>query len=58
MKKTIAALLILLAVLTVLCSCGKKPDYAENPNAVLTDSDVPLDLGAEVQFAETQSDAR
>lgn len=41
-------LLILLTLLTMLAvaACGKKP--AKDPNAVLTDSNVPLELGAEV----------
>lgn len=50
MKKTIACLLALLTVLALCAACGKKeidPDAVAN--AVLTDSDVPLDVGAEAQ---------
>ena len=47
MKKTIAVLLSLLAVLSLLSACGKK-EVELDPNAVLTDSDVPLDVGAEI----------
>lgn len=48
MKKTIAVLLALLTVLTVFAACGKKQQTQTDPNAVLTDSDVPLDVGAEI----------
>ena len=47
MKKTIAMLLALLTVFALFASCGKK-DAELDPNAVLTDSDVPLDVGADV----------
>lgn len=43
--------LLIFAVLLVLCStcaaCGNKEEELD-ANAVLTDSDVPLDLGAEL----------
>ena len=51
MKKTLAVLLALLAVLALFASCGKKETELD-PNAVLTDSDVPLDVGAEVGALE------
>ncbi len=41
-------LLALLAVLTLFAACGKKKEAELDPNAVLTDSDIPLDLGAEL----------
>ena len=47
MKKTVAVLLALLTVLALFASCGKK-DAELDPNAVLTDSDVPLDVGADI----------
>lgn len=48
MKKTIAILLALLMMLVVFASCGKEDNEETqlDPNAVLTDSDVPLDVGA------------
>ena len=52
MKKAIAVLLSLLAVLSLLSACGKK-EVELDPNAVLTDSDVPLDLGAEIGVVNT-----
>ena len=56
MKKTIAVLLVLMMILTLLAACGKKtqpqPVTETGPNAVLTDSDVPLDIGAEVGNAD------
>ena len=51
MKKTIAVLLSLLTVLALFAACEKKDDPAQtelDPNAVLTDSDVPLDVGAQI----------
>ena len=46
MKKTIAALLALLSVLTILAACGKKPAEAvDAQNEVVTDADVPVDIG-------------
>ena len=53
------ALLILLTLLTILAvaACGKKP--AKDTNAVLTDSNIPLEVGAEVweEDSLTQTDA-
>ncbi|MBQ7541283.1 MAG: hypothetical protein IJT44_03215 [Clostridia bacterium] len=46
MKKIMILLLAALMLLGV-AACGKKTPQ-KDPNAVLTDSDVPLDLGAEV----------
>ena len=48
-------LLILLTVLMMLAvaACTKKP--AKDPNAVLTDSDVPLELGAELWDSSTDA---
>lgn len=44
--------LLIFAALLVLCStcaaCGNKEEEELDANAVLTDSDVPLDLGAEL----------
>lgn len=47
MKKTLTLLLALLMVLFCFAACGKG-DKELDPNAVLTDSDVPLDIGAYV----------
>ena len=53
MKKTIAILLAMMTVFMLFASCGKKNTEAEtDPNAVLTDSDVPLDVGAELNEME------
>ena len=53
MKKTIAILLAMMTVFVLFASCGKqKTDAAKDPNAVLTDSDVPLDVGAELDDME------
>lgn len=46
MKKTLIVLLTLLTLFASFAACGKKQEELD-PNAVLTDSDVPLDLGAE-----------
>lgn len=48
-------LLILLTVLMMLAvaACTKKP--AKDPNAVLTDSNVPLEVGAELWDDETET---
>lgn len=51
MKKTIAVLLALMSLLTLFAACGKKPQpetTEPDANAVLTDSNVPLDVGADV----------
>jgi hypothetical protein len=46
-------LIILTALLMVaVAACAKKP--AKDPNAVLTDSDVPLDLGAQIPDNSTE----
>lgn len=49
-------LLILLTLLTMLAvaACGKKAE--KDPNAVLTDSNVPLEVGAEVWETELQTE--
>ena len=52
--KRIAILALTLLLLLSVAACGKKstkPEQSEtqsDPNAVLTDSDVPLDLGAQL----------
>ena len=45
MKRVLLILLTMLMMLAV-AACTKKPP--KDPNAVLTDSDVPLDVGAEL----------
>ena len=58
MKKWLILLLTALLLLSVAaCGKGGKGNDSEPPeNAVLTDSDVPLDLGAQVwDFSETQT---
>ena len=55
MKKTIAVLLSLLTVFVLLASCGKKNEPLD-PNAVLTDSDVPLDVGAEIGYVPPEEE--
>lgn len=54
MKKILLILLTVLMMLTV-AACGKK--QALDPDAVLTDSNVPLELGAEIMDGETQTQA-
>ena len=59
MKKVVIVLLTMLLLLGV-AACGKgKPDAdKKDANAVLTDSNVPLEVGAEVwDFSETQQNA-
>lgn len=46
MKKVLIVLMMLLTLFSVCCACGK--GEPKDPNAALTDSDVPLDLGAEM----------
>lgn len=47
MKKTLIVLLALVMLVASFAACGKKQE-ALDPNAVLTDSSVPLDLGHEI----------
>ncbi|MBR5618439.1 MAG: hypothetical protein IKW76_01745 [Clostridia bacterium] len=56
MKRVLLILLTLLTILAV-AACGKKP--AKDTNAVLTDSNIPLEVGAEVweEDSLTQTDA-
>ena len=56
MKRILLILLTILTLLTV-AACGKKP--AKDTNAVLTDSNIPLEVGAEVweEDSLTQTDA-
>lgn len=51
--KRILLILMTMVMLLAVAACAKKP--AKDPNAVLTDSAVPLDLGAELE--ETVSKA-
>ena len=53
MKKILLIFLTALMMLAV-AACTKKPD--KDPNAVLTDSDIPLDLGAQLVEDTTESD--
>ena len=53
MKKVLLIFLTLLVMLAV-AACGKKP--AKDPNAVLTDSNVPLEVGAELWDMETETE--
>ena len=59
MKKLLPVLLALLAVVTLFAACerGKNTEEETDPNAVLTDSDVPLDVGAELIAEETHQPA-
>ena len=42
-----------MTVFMLFASCGKQKNETEtDPNAVLTDSDVPLDVGAELNEME------
>ncbi len=52
MKKILLLLLTLCTLLTV-AACGKKQE--KDPNAVLTDSNVPLEVGAEILEKEVGS---
>jgi hypothetical protein len=52
MKKILLILLTALLMLSA-AACGKKP--ARDTNAVLTDSNVPLELGAQVPEEETEA---
>ena len=54
MKRILLILLALLAVLTLFASCKK--DHRLDPNAVLTDSDVPLEVGAEILVDNSDPD--
>ncbi len=54
MKRILLILLTILTLLTV-AACGKKK--ADDPNAVLTDSAIPLDLGAELAEEASETDA-
>lgn len=54
MKRTLLILLTILTLLTV-AACAKKP--AKDPNAVLTDSNVPLEVGAEILDDATVTEA-
>ena len=59
MKRAVIILLTMLLLLSV-AACGKGKTDADNKdaNAVLTDSNVPLEVGAEVwDFSETQQNA-
>ena len=57
MKRWLIVLLTLLVLLSA-AACKKSEPQETDPNAVLTDSDVPLDLGAEVwEFGEQESEA-
>lgn len=61
MKKTILALLLLLTLLICGAACGKggtknAEESTSDPNAVLTDSNVPLDLGAQFGDFITETD--
>lgn len=51
MKKAVLIFLTLLVLLAV-AACSIRPP--KDPNAVLTDSDLPLDVGAEIHDLETQ----
>ena len=55
MKKFLLIVLTALMLLAV-AACGKKP-AEKDPNAVLTDSNVPLEVGAEVWDFGTQTQA-
>lgn len=44
--RRILLILLTVAMMLAVAACAKKP--AKDPNAVLTDSNVPLELGAEV----------
>ena len=61
MKKTLVLLLAFLTALTLFVACGKGDTAQQttepDANAVLTDSDVPLDLGAEVSGEAQQENA-
>lgn len=46
MKRILLVLAALLVLVSVCAACGSKEEELD-PNAVLTDSDVPLDLGVE-----------
>ena len=52
MKRILLIFLTALMMLAV-AACTKKP--AKDPNAVLTDSDVPLDLGAQIPDNSTEA---
>lgn len=54
MKRILLILLTALMMLSV-AACGKK--QAKDPNAVLTDSNVPLEVGAEVWEDDLQTPA-
>ena len=53
MKRILLILLTILTLLTV-AACGKKK--ADDPNAVLTDSNVPLELGVELVDDPTETE--
>ncbi len=53
MKKILLILLTLCLMLAV-AACGKKP--ALDPNAVLTDSNIPLEVGAELLEIPSESE--
>ena len=55
MKKILLILLTILMMLAV-AACTKKPE--KDPNAVLTDSDIPLDVGAELWDDVSETDAQ
>ena len=55
MKRFFLILLTALMMLAV-AACTKKP--AKDPNAVLTDSDVPLEVGAELRDEPAQANAQ
>ncbi len=44
--KRVLLIVLTLVMLLAVAACTKKP--AKDPNAVLTDSNVPLDVGAEL----------
>ena len=59
MKRAVIILLTMLLLLSVAaCGKGKTDADKKDANAVLTDSNVPLEVGAEVwDFSETQQNA-
>ncbi len=59
MKRILPVLAALLAVLLLFAACdrSKNSGQEKDPNAVLTDSDIPLDLGAELIEDDTDRPA-